>query len=79
MLSWPALNSPPFLPPPTWSAVIWFLLVAHLVGVALVLTIGVRRVAAVPFGIAAVHAIEQTPDGLRGGADPGLDGVALVV
>ena len=31
------------------------------------------------FGIAAVHAIEQTPDGLRGGADPGLDGVALVV
>ena len=31
------------------------------------------------FGIAAVHAIEQTPDGIRGGADPGHDGVALIV
>ena len=31
------------------------------------------------FGIAAVHAIEQTPAGLRGGADPGDDGVALIV
>jgi len=31
------------------------------------------------FGIAAVHAIEQTPDGVRGGADPGHDGVALIV
>ncbi len=29
------------------------------------------------FGIAAVHAIERTDHGLRGGADPGLDGVAL--
>ncbi len=29
------------------------------------------------FGIAGVHAIERAPDGLRGGADPGLDGVAL--
>ncbi len=29
------------------------------------------------FGIAAVHAIERTPQGLRGAADPGLDGVAL--
>lgn len=31
------------------------------------------------FGIAAVHAIEQTPAGPRGGADPGDDGVALIV
>lgn len=31
------------------------------------------------FGIAAVHAIEQTPTGPRGGADPGDDGVALIV
>ena len=31
------------------------------------------------FGIAAVHAIERTELGLRGGADPGLDGVALGV
>jgi gamma-glutamyltranspeptidase/glutathione hydrolase len=29
------------------------------------------------FGIAAVHAIERTESGLRGAADPGLDGVAL--
>ncbi len=29
------------------------------------------------FGVAAVHAIERTSQGLRGGADPGLDGVAL--
>ena len=29
------------------------------------------------FGIAAVHAIERTEAGLRGAADPGLDGVAL--
>lgn len=31
------------------------------------------------FGIAAVHAIERTPAGLRGAADPGHDGVALGV
>ncbi len=31
------------------------------------------------FGIAAVHAIERTANGLKGGADPGLDGVALGV
>ncbi len=31
------------------------------------------------FGIAAVHAIERTAAGLRGAADPGLDGVALAV
>jgi len=31
------------------------------------------------FGIAAVHAIERTAEGLRGAADPGLDGVALGV
>jgi gamma-glutamyltranspeptidase/glutathione hydrolase len=31
------------------------------------------------FGIAAVHAIERTREGLRGAADPGLDGVALGV
>ena len=31
------------------------------------------------FGIAAVHAIERTAEGLRGAADPGLDGVALAV
>lgn len=31
------------------------------------------------FGIAAVHAIEQTAAGPRGGADPGDDGVALIV
>lgn len=31
------------------------------------------------FGFAAVHAIERTPEGLRGGADPGHDGVALAV
>ena len=35
---------------------IWFLLVAHLVGVALVLTIGVHRIAAVAFGIASIPA-----------------------
>lgn len=31
------------------------------------------------FGIAAVHAIERTTQGLRGAADPGLDGLALGV
>ena len=31
------------------------------------------------YGIAAVHAIEQTADGLRGAADPGQDGIALEV
>ena len=31
------------------------------------------------FGIAAVHAIETTEAGVRGGADPGHDGVALIV
>ena len=39
---------------------IWFLLVAHLIGVALVLTIGVRRIAAVSFGIAAIPAALTT-------------------
>lgn len=31
------------------------------------------------FGIAAVHAIETAEAGVRGGADPGHDGVALIV
>ena len=31
------------------------------------------------YGIAAVHGIRITEDGLDGGADPGLDGVALLV
>jgi gamma-glutamyltranspeptidase/glutathione hydrolase len=31
------------------------------------------------YGIAGVHAIERVDGMLRGGADPGLDGVALAV
>ena len=39
---------------------VWFLLVAHLVGVALVLLIGSRRPASVAFGIAAIPAALTT-------------------
>jgi len=31
------------------------------------------------YGFAAVHAIRVHPDGLDGGADPGHDGVVMVV